>query len=167
MPKLSVFQTILLSAFGALAVSGVLIFALVIGSGSGTNIGPVMIWGTFDENTFRKIIRESAEQDGRLLSVTYEQKDEDKFADLLTEALASGTGPDIFILRQENAVRDAGKVFPIPYDGFSETQFRNTFIEAANPYLGEARHARLRWFCKSSSLLGRALRNGPEYNEKE
>ena len=138
MPKLSVFQTILLSAFGALAVSGVLIFALVIGSGSGTNIGPVMIWGTFDENTFRKIIRESAEQDGRLLSVTYEQKDEDKFADLLTEALASGTGPDIFILRQENAVRDAGKVFPIPYDGFSETQFRNTFIEAANPYLGEA-----------------------------
>jgi len=138
MPKLSVFQTILLSVFGALAVSGVLIFALVIGTGGSTNIGPVMIWGTFDENTFKTIIRKAAEADGRLLTVTYEQKDEEGFANLLTEALASGEGPDIFISRQENAVRDSGKVFPIPYDGFSETQFRNAFIEAANPYLGDA-----------------------------
>lgn len=138
MPKLSVFQTVLLSVFGALAVSGVLIFALVIGSGNSTNIGPVTIWGTFDENTFKTIIREAADKDSRLLTVTYEQKDEEGFATLLTEALASGEGPDIFISRQENAVRDSGKVFPIPYDSFSETQFRNTFIESANPYLGEA-----------------------------
>src|SRR3989344_176640 len=153
MPKLSVFQTILLSAFGALAVSGVLIFALVIGSGSGTNIGPVMIWGTFDENTFRKIIRESAEQDGRLLSVTYEQKEEDKFANALRR-LFRYTIPQYVHRSRQSVSRGGGGL------GHSS---------AGRPScsLLESRHARLRWFCKSSSLLGRALRNGPEYNEKE
>ena len=136
MPKLSVFQTILLAAFGALAVAGVLIFALVVGGNTGNSIGPITIWGTLEEGAFRAVIRQISENDDRLTQVTYIQKDEVGYASELTEALASGTGPDLFLLRQDYAVRDAGKVFPIPFDRFPETQFRNTFIEAADPYIG-------------------------------
>jgi len=135
MPTLSVFQTVLLAIFGALAVSGVLIFALVVGGGGGNTIGPITIWGTLEESAFRAVIRQLAEEDERLAQVSYVEKDAEGYVALLTEALAENTGPDLFLLRQDYAVRDAGKVFPIPFDSFSETQFRNTFIEAADPYL--------------------------------
>src|SRR3989344_1081028 len=135
MPTLSVFQTVLLAIFGALAVSGVLIFALVVGGGGGNTIGPITIWGTLEESAFRAVIRQLVEEDERLAQVSYVEKDAEGYVALLTEALAENTGPDLFLLRQDYAVRDAGKVFPIPFDSFSETQFRNTFIEAADPYL--------------------------------
>ena len=137
MPNLSPFQTVLLAVFGALAVSGVLIFALFVNNSVGESIGPVTVWGTFEQNAFRTVLRQAAEKDERLSEVSYIQKDEEGYAASLTEALAEGSGPDLFLLEQNYAVRDAGKVLPIPYTNFSETQFRNTFIEAANPFLGE------------------------------
>ena len=138
MPKLSVFQTVLLAVFGALAVSGVLIFALVVGGGGGNSVGPVIIWGTLEEGAFRAVIRQISENNDTLSQVTYIAKDEKTYASELTEALASGAGPDLFLMRQDYAVRDAGKVLPIPFDNFPETQFRNAFIEAANPFIGTA-----------------------------
>ena len=137
MLKLSVFQTTLLAVFGALAVSGVLIFALLVSSNVGSSIGPVTIWGTFEESAFRVVLRQLAENDNRLSQVTYIERDKENYETEITEALAGGTGPDLFILRDDYALRDSAKVLPIPYEQFSETQFRNTFIEAAEPFLGE------------------------------
>lgn len=137
MPKLSVFQTILLAVFGSLAVVGVLIFALVVSNSAGRAVGPVTVWGTLEGSVFQTVLQQVRENDSRLSEVTYVQKDEERFAAELSEALASGTGPDLFILRQDYVVRDAGKVYPILYESVSLTQFRNTFIEAAEPYLGE------------------------------
>jgi len=137
MKDLSVFQIILLAVFAALAISGILIFALFVGGGTGNTIGPVTIWGTLDQNAFTVVLRQVAENDKRLSQVTYVQKDPATYADLLTEALASGTGPDIFLLRQDYVVRDGGKILPIPYDYLSQSQFEDTFVEAAWPYLAE------------------------------
>lgn len=136
MPKLSVFQAVLLGVFGALAISGVLIFALVVGGNTGSSIGAVTIWGTFDESAFRVVLRQAAEKDSRLSQVQYVQKDPLTYNTELTEALASGTGPDLFFMRQDYAARDAGKVFPVPYERLSKEQFQNTFVESANPFLG-------------------------------
>lgn len=135
MPKLSIFQTILLAVFGALAVSGVLIFAFVINNSASDSIGPVTIWGTFEENAFNSVIEQVAEADERFGQIKYDQKNAETYMADLTEALATGKGPDLFILRQDYAVRDAGKIYVTPYDQLSETEFRNTFIEAADPYL--------------------------------
>lgn len=135
MKSLSVFQIILLSAFGALAISGMLIFALFVGAGAGNAIGPITIWGTLDPNAFAVVLRQAAENDGRLSQVTYVQKDPATFAQELTEALASGTGPDLFLLRQDYAMRDKGKVVPVPFSFLSEDSFRDKFVEAANPYV--------------------------------
>src|SRR3990167_5766793 len=116
MPKLSVFQTVLLTVLGAIAVSGVLIFALVVGGGGGNSVGPVIIWGTLEEGAFRAVIRQISENNDTLSQVTYIAKDEKTYASELTEALASGAGPDLFLMRQDYAVRDAGKVLPIPFE---------------------------------------------------
>src|SRR3989344_8700517 len=137
LPKLSVFQTVLLAVFGALAISGVLIFALVVGGGAGKSLGPVTIWGTFEESTFHVFLEAAIREDKSLSQVTYVQKDEATYASELTEALAEGLGPDLFFLRQDYAMREAGKISPISYSDLSSNQFRDVFIEAADPYLGE------------------------------
>lgn len=135
MRSLSVFQIILLSAFGALAISGMLIFALVVSSNTGNAVGPITIWGTLEPNAFAVVLRQATETDGRLSQVTYVQKDAATYEEELTEALASGAGPDIFLLRQDYVMRNKGKVVPVPYTFLSEEKFKDTFVEAANPYL--------------------------------
>ena len=135
MKELSVFQVVLLASFGALAISGMLVFALLVSSGGGNAIGAVTIWGTLDPNAFTVVLRQAAETENRFSQVTYVQKDQQEYERLLTEALASGTGPDLFLLRQDYVVRNEGKIVPIPYDNFSRSQFEDTFVEAAEPYL--------------------------------
>ncbi|MFZ2555522.1 MAG: extracellular solute-binding protein [Minisyncoccia bacterium] len=133
---MSTFQIVVLSAFGTFAVAGVLIFAFLVGSNTSATIGEVVVWGTFDEAAFQTVLRQMAENDGRLRQVTYVQKNEDTYLTEITNALASGTGPDLFILRQDETVREAGKIFPVPYEQLSRENFRNLWVEAADPFLG-------------------------------
>ena len=137
MKELSVFQVVLLGVFGALAISSVLVFALIVTSGGGNTIGPVTIWGTLEPAAFAAVVRQTAESDNRVSQVTYVQKDPVEYERLLTEALASGTGPDLFLLRQDYVVKNGKKVVLIPYDFLSRSQFEETFVEAADPYLAE------------------------------
>ncbi len=132
------FQIILLAVFSALAISGILIFALVVGGGGGNAIGPVVIWGTHDPTAFATVLRQAAENESRLAQVSYVQKDASTYVEMLTEALASGTGPDLYLLRQDYVIRDSGKIVPIPYDRIGKSQFEDTFVEAGRPYLGES-----------------------------
>ncbi|TSC86482.1 MAG: sugar ABC transporter periplasmic protein [Parcubacteria group bacterium Gr01-1014_8] len=136
MTKLSFFQIVVLSSFGALAIAGVMIFAFVVGGSGGEGIGEVKIWGTLDAGAFATILRQLAEEDTRMKAVTYTQKDQSTFDRDVTNALASGAGPDLFVLRSDFAEKEAAKVSAIPYALFSEEQFQNTFIEAANVYMG-------------------------------
>lgn len=135
MKKLSMFQIILLVVFGGLAVAGVLVFSLAIGGGASNTIGAIRIWGTLNQSAFAVVLRQASEDNGQLSGVTYEQKDPTTYDRELTDALASGTGPDLFLMRQDYALRDAGKVAVIPLSALSQSQFESTFIEAASPFL--------------------------------
>ena len=137
MKKLSMFQLTLLVTFGGLAIAGVLIFSIAIGGGDSSTVGAVKIWGTLDQGAFAAVIRQAAETHPELSQVTYEQKDAAAFESELTNALASGGGPDLFLLRQDYALKDAGKASPIPFSALSKAQFENTFIEAASPFLAQ------------------------------
>jgi len=138
MKSLSVFQMILLATFGALAISAILIFALLVSGAGGGGIGQVTIWGTLPSDAFAAVIRQVAENDRRVAGVQYVQKDPATYETELTNALASGGGPDIFLLRQDQATQSAGKINAIPYSFLSDLQFQDTFIEAAEPFLAEA-----------------------------
>jgi len=138
MRKLSIFQISLLASFGALAVAGVLIFAFAIGGNSNTSVGPVKIWGTLDANAFAAVIRSAAENNPALSQVTYVQKDPASFDSDLTKALASGTGPDLFLLTQDQAYKDQSEIAVIPASAISQTSFNDTFVQAASPFFGSA-----------------------------
>lgn len=139
MPKFSTFHIVLLAIFGALGIAGVLVFALAVGRPSGSEVGRVLIWGTLNERALSAVIRHFAENDGRLSQVTYVEKDPVTYRTELTEALAAGKGPDIFLIEQSYALRDAGKVVGIPEASLSVAQFKDTFVEAANTFIGTDR----------------------------
>lgn len=134
MKKMSVFQIVLLAVFGALAVGGVLIFALAVGSNSGSGIGPVVVWGTLDQTAFTTVLRQATDANAQLAQVTYVHKDPQTFQSGLTQALASGGGPDLVLLEQDEVVKDAGFISGIPTSVMSQSQFDNTFIAAASPF---------------------------------
>jgi ABC-type glycerol-3-phosphate transport system substrate-binding protein len=135
MQRFNVFQTVMLGVFAALAVGGVLIFALFASGSASTSIGAVTLWGPFDEKTMNQLLSDLAETDQNYKQVTYVQKDAATYEDDLTEALASGTGPDLYFLRQDYAMKDTSKVLPIPTTNINASQFENTFVDAASPFL--------------------------------
>lgn len=133
--QLSVFQIVILSIFGALAVAGVSIFAFVVSTSQTTSLGDVEVWGTFDAAAVDAVLRQLAEQDRQFKNITYVKKNSATYASELTNALASGRGPDVFIMRQDEVIRDGEKVEIDPDESLSPLVFKNTFIEAADPFL--------------------------------
>lgn len=137
MKKLSIFQISLLASFGALAVAGVLIFAFAIGGNTNASLGPVKIWGTLDAGAFAAVLRQAAEADPSLAQVSYAQKDAATYDADLTRAFASGTGPDLFLIRQDYAFKDQSEIATIPDSAISQAQFENTFVTAAAPLFSQ------------------------------
>ncbi|HEV3245410.1 MAG TPA: extracellular solute-binding protein [Candidatus Paceibacterota bacterium] len=135
--RISSFQVILLCVFGAIGVAGILIFALATAGNGGNSIAPVTVWGTFDQTTVKEILRTAAEQDQRLTQVTYVQKNPATFEQDLANALASGQGPDLFIMRSDEALYDQSKVYAIPYGTLSQSQFSSAFVDGSVPYLSD------------------------------
>ena len=67
--------------------------------------------------------------------ISYIEKNLITFDIDLVEALAAGVGPDLFFLPQDLIIRHRDKVFPVPYESFSERNFKNTFVGEAELYL--------------------------------
>lgn len=132
---MSTFQIVILAVFAALAVAGVGIFAFVVGGQQTDTIGPVEMWGTFDDAAVNAVLRHLSEGDSRFKNITYVEKKPEMYGAELTEALASSRGPDVFIMRDNEVVRDGNKIMPIPVESLPREQFQNTFIEAADPFL--------------------------------
>ncbi len=139
MKGLSIFQIVVIGAFVFFTVVGVLIFAGVGGlGGDSRSVGEVEIWGTYDEQVLTSLLRSRSFDDPRFEEVTYVEKDPRFFTEELIEALASGSGPDLFFLEQDSILRFIDKVQPIPYETFSQREFRDTFIEEGELFLTEA-----------------------------
>ncbi len=133
----SLFQIILLAVFGSLAVAGVLIFAFAVGGNQkGTSIGKVVIWGTLDKTAVNNVLDKAGAANSDLQQVTYVQKDPSTYEQDISDALAQGTAPDMFILSSDYAAKDEPKIYSLAYAQTSAVTFQNIFVEAANAYLG-------------------------------
>ncbi|MEX0652245.1 MAG: extracellular solute-binding protein [Candidatus Paceibacterota bacterium] len=135
MKKISTFQIIVTGVFIFFIVAGVISFAGLGGLGGGGSVGNVVIWGTYDDNTINEFIFRLSNDDPRFDTVTYVEKDSRTFDADLVEALASGDGPDVFLLQQETVLRHKDKIFPIPYSTLSERDFKDKFIEEGELFL--------------------------------
>lgn len=133
---MSSFRIATIAVFVVFAVVGVIAFSGFGGFGKNNNaIGKVEIWGTVDQGIMNTLLNDIRIKDDSFDKVSYIQKDESTYSNEFVEALASGAGPDLFLLPHNLIVRHKDKIIEIPYKSFSEREFKNTFIEEGELYL--------------------------------
>ncbi len=127
------FQLIVTGIFGFFLVLGVIIFSTY--RGGSEDASEVVVWGTMSELAFKDILQSTSLFQNKLFNIKYTQKLEADFDASFIEALASGNGPDLFFLPSDKILKHYNKIFLIPYDVYTERQFKDSFIEGAEIYM--------------------------------
>jgi len=134
--NLNIFQVVLIAAFAFFAVAGLFFFATYRGDGREEfDVGSVTIWGTVDERVLRDVIGRIRTSSEGFDNVVYIEKDARTYERDLINALAAGTGPDLFLLSQEDIFSHQDKIVSVSFDDYSERVFKDTFIEEGELYL--------------------------------
>lgn len=136
------FQTILLTAFGVIAVVAVIVFAKSPAKNQAEDpkmanaSGVVVIWGTFPQNTlFSRQINSFNAEYQKSFSIDYQYHDPATFDTEIVEALASGKGPDVLLLPDDLIIRHSDKIELLPYTAVPQRTFQDTFIQSAEIYM--------------------------------
>ena len=132
---MTTFQGIVLGVFSFCIVLGVVFFAISANTNQNKSIGAVTIWGTLDREAFDRALRTVGDTEGSLINATYIEKDAATLDADLSEALASGTGPDLFLLEQDAILRHQSKIAFFPYSALPQQTFTSMYIDEAKLYL--------------------------------
>jgi multiple sugar transport system substrate-binding protein len=131
------FQIIILIVFIAAAIFGLLVFSGAIPIGSSNKpgaLGTITLWGTIPANTIAQPLTAFNAANPSFV-VKYVQKSADTFSQDLLEALATGSGPDLFFLSDNLAYSYSNKILTIPYANYSLASFKSTFAGAGEVFL--------------------------------
>ncbi len=134
---LNMFQTIVLIIFGLFAVIGLIAFATFSAKNKDRDFGRVLVWGTIDQNLMKKILSQLRNEDQRFKKVLYAQQDENNFYEIVTDALASGEGPDVIIVDDSLLHKYKNKIYTIPYEYYPERDFKDKYIDGAELFLSK------------------------------
>lgn len=135
MENIRPFQIALLAIFAIFAIVSLIVLASFQGYGIEDEMRygeRVVIWGPFDEGTVQSIFTSITENNEAFMVVEYEEKDPRTFEEEFVNAVAEGRGPDLVILPHEELATLRTKLLPVPYDTFSERDFRDRFIDGAS-----------------------------------
>lgn len=130
------FQIIFLVVFGLLALIGLLVFATSSGLGGNTSkVGVVTIWGTLPQAAVTAELAALSQADKSYGKVVYVQEPADTFDANLADAIASGTGPDMVLISQEQLLSEENKINIIPFSSISQRTFIDTYLPEDQLYL--------------------------------
>lgn len=131
---MSKFQLVLLIVFGVFIVAAVMLFSFYKGSRNNPSVN-LVVWGTIPTYQWNSFIQASPLGNSQTVNLTYVEKASNAIESDFVNALASGSGPDIIILTQDQFIKDKNKLSPIPYSSVSESTFKSTFIEEGELFL--------------------------------
>jgi len=90
------------------------------------------MWGLFDDqDAFNTIIENYKKLNPNIGTITYKKMSPDTYRKDLLEALASGKGPDIFLMQNHWLPSFGNKLVPAPAAIINEQQYRNIFVDVA------------------------------------
>src|ERR1700743_94928 len=118
MMGLTRFQLIVIFVCVAAAAIGVVVFSNFGGAfGASSAVGAVVIWGDEDSSAINSAIAAINQASGgqTYAGVSYVQKDPATYEQSLINAMASGSGPDLFLLPQDQILQFSNKIALIPY----------------------------------------------------
>jgi multiple sugar transport system substrate-binding protein len=125
---MTTFQVILLIIFGAFLVIGVLIFAAGhVGNQASTPT--IVLWGSIPGPVMRDLLDQIDSQQRGLLKISYLYKDPTTFDKDFTEAIATGNGPDLAMIPENEILSERNKLIPIPFATLSDREVQDTFIQ--------------------------------------
>ncbi len=133
--KMTSFQIVLSGAFVFFILLGVGLFATQGGVNGGSGVGHVVIWGTVDQSEMDAALTALRQNDKTFGDVSYVEKSGSTYTADLINGMASGSGPDLFLLPQDQILAFADKVTPIPYATVSQAAFTSAFIDEGRMYL--------------------------------
>ncbi len=137
MKNISTFQAIFLAVFGVLALGGIFIFSTYSGSSKSKDlIGNVVVWGVLPSVQMNEALDTIKRQNQQLKGVSYISKPQATFETDLSKAIASGQGPDLILVSQNELTSLNKEIIPIPYTALPKRNFLDTFADAAHIYLG-------------------------------
>lgn len=131
----NIVQTVVLIVFGLGIILGVLFFSGKItlpwdkAKASDGPTGSVTVWGVLPYSQMGGLF-DALEQKYKDLNLTYVEKKPDAIQTELVEALASGKGPDIFMMRSDQVVENIDRLYIIPFSVYPDTVFKKTFADA-------------------------------------
>lgn len=134
--EISVAQVLIMSLASLAAIAAIAVFA-VSGLGdpnAGSVRGDIVIWGITESSVMDPVLEGALGQSG--VRVTYIEIPPEQFDARLTEALAIGEGPDVFIATHEAVYRHAGKYVSIPYEQYPQSVYTETFARVTHMLLG-------------------------------
>ncbi|MBU1091852.1 extracellular solute-binding protein [Patescibacteria group bacterium] len=138
MNNLSSFQVVFTGIIMGLVVLALLVFAGIIPGFSsirGTNPVSLTMWGFLPEENFTETIGLVNGYNEETFKLSYVEKSKETYKEGLLDALASGAGPDIFMLTPDMVLEYRQKAYLIPFDIFSERSFKDAFIDVADIFL--------------------------------
>jgi ABC-type glycerol-3-phosphate transport system substrate-binding protein len=127
----SPFKLVVFSIFFGFTAIGVTMFALYQAAGTSNELGNVLVWGTIPENLMNSFTTEYSDINNNIGAINYVYKDPATFDESLIEALASGYGPDLVLLSNEQIIRNRDRMYVIPYEQYDARTFKNTYALAA------------------------------------
>lgn len=130
---MSNFQLVFTGIFIAFIILGVLAFSFYTGN-KGV-VGNVTIWGTYDGTAMNTVLQTLRQQDKTFQNVSYIQKDPATYEKDLVDAMASGAGPDVFMISQDDIGAFANKVQTIPFATLSQSTFVNSYIDESQVFM--------------------------------
>lgn len=136
MQNLRPFQIIIMAIFGVVALLGIALFASFQGFSSGVpQVGTVTIWGTLPGNEMSLALSEYRQAHQEYGKVSYTQRPQETFDQDLAEAIASGRGPDLIVISQEDLASAQSKLAMIPSNVISERDFRTAYLPIGELFL--------------------------------
>lgn len=129
------FQIAILAVFAILAIGGLYFFATFKGISGSNNVGALTIWGTLPQTAMTPTLEELKQTHQEYSKVQYIEHPADTFDVDLADALASGTGPDVIIITEEQLLTERSKLTLIPFKTIPERTFKDSYISIGELFL--------------------------------
>jgi multiple sugar transport system substrate-binding protein len=134
--KMRPFQVIVIGIFILLAFIGLYLFATFKGFGnSASQIGTVVIWGTLPQAPITQELSTLTSMNKAYGKIVYVQQPAATFDANLSDAIASGNGPDLILISQEQLLDESNKLSLIPFSSIPQRTFINEYLPEFNLYL--------------------------------
>lgn len=137
MQKPKIFQMVIMGVFVVLLILGFFGFSGKLPlptSSKDVNYGEVVLWGSIPLQTMQSFIANNFATE-KSVRIKYVEKRAETFSRDFTEALASGKGPDMVLLPQDEILINTNKLVAIPYQTITERDFKDTFIGEGDIFL--------------------------------